>query len=98
MPMCLVGQDVNWQRVSAISSMQGKALITLLRDAKEKVCYVRAKDDPTTQEDSRTVQMEILGTREGLELQAECWLCPEANSICFCHSWFLSRYRSEGSV
>jgi len=71
------GQDVNWQRVSAISSMRGKALITMVRDAKEKICYVRGKDDPTSEDSARQVDLEIDGTGERLTMGAECWLCPE---------------------
>jgi hypothetical protein len=48
---------VNWQRIAAVAAMRGKALITMLRDAKEQYCYVRGKDDPTTQEGSPTVEV-----------------------------------------
>ena len=54
--------------------MRGKPLITLVRDAKEELCYVRAKGETA---EAPMVKMALVGSQNGLELQDEAWLCPE---------------------
>ena len=56
------GPNVNWQRVNAIAAMQGKALITMVRDAKEKYCYTRGRDDSTSPDAAREVELVLEGS------------------------------------